>query len=52
MAVEEEEDELRRVAKEKGLRVEDTFSKQLKNEQKKYRFSPLWLFLWKWGHGR
>jgi len=52
MAVEEEEDELRQVAKEKGLRVEDTFSKQLKNEQKKYRFSPLWLFLWKWGHGR
>jgi hypothetical protein len=40
------------VAKEKGLRVEDAFSKQLKNEQKKYRFSPLWLFFWKWGHGR
>ena len=52
MAVEEEEDELRRVAKEKGLRVEDTFSKQLKNEEKKYRLSPLWLFFWKWGHGR
>jgi Zn-finger nucleic acid-binding protein len=52
MAVEEEEDELRRVAEEKGLRVEDTFAKQLKNEQKKYRFSPLWLFFWRWGHGR
>ena len=51
MAVEEEEDELRRVVKEKGLRVEDTASKQLKHEQKKYKFSPLWLFLWKWGHG-
>lgn len=52
MAVEEEEDEMRRVAKEKGLRVEHTFEKQLKNEQKKYSLSPLWLFLWKWGHGR
>ena len=50
MAVEEEEDELRRVVKEKGLRVDDTASKQLEHERKKYKLSPLWLFFWKWGH--
>jgi Zn-finger nucleic acid-binding protein len=51
MAVEEDEDELRQVVKEKGLRVDDTVSQQLEQERKKYKFSPLWLFLWKWGHG-
>ncbi len=51
MAVEEEEDDLRRIVKEKALHLDDIASKQLVRERKKYEFSPLWLFFWKWGHG-
>ena len=52
MAVEEEEDDLQRIKKEKGLRVEKTAAREMERERNKYKFSPLWLFLWKWGHGR
>ena len=49
MAVEEEEGELHQVIKEKGLKMDNFASTQLKHEQGKYRFRFWRFFFWRDG---